>query len=216
MSHNASVLKVAMPKRVAALPVSEKGYPVPWFVAWINGKPDFRVVDPKKIVDAYHDKRCWVCGQQLGVYKTLAIGPMCVINRTTSEPPSHKDCAIFAAQACPFLVNPKMIRNDKDTPEGVVCPGIHFDRNPGVVALWTTRGYVRPRKVPNGILFTFDDPDEVLWFAHGRAATRAEVDASIAGGLPLLQKVADDEGNGASEDLAQLVAEAQRYLPVAE
>jgi len=27
------------------LPIDpDRGYPVPWFVAWVNGKPDFRVI----------------------------------------------------------------------------------------------------------------------------------------------------------------------------
>ena len=47
---------------------------------------------------------CWVCGEPLGVHKVYAIGPMCVINRTTSEPASHRDCAEFAVKACPFLL----------------------------------------------------------------------------------------------------------------
>lgn len=33
----------------------------------------------------------------------------------------------------------------------------------------------------------------VEWYAHGRAATRAEVLAAIDGGLPLLQEICDSE-----------------------
>ena len=39
-----------MPSRIAALPVDERGYPVPWFVAWIDGKPEFRCADPAKFL----------------------------------------------------------------------------------------------------------------------------------------------------------------------
>lgn len=212
--YNSSVLRIDMPSRVKALPVSEKGFPVPWFVAWIDGKPDFRVVDPEKVYKAYTQKRCWICGDQIGVYKTLAIGPMCALTRTTSEPASHKDCAIFAAKACPFLVNPKMRRNGNDVPDGASCPGIHLDRNPGVIALWTTREEIRHMRVENGILFRFGDPEDVLWFAEGRMATRAEVDFSIAGGLPFLESLAMQDGADAIKELANIVEAGKKYLPV--
>jgi hypothetical protein len=31
-----------LPLRMRGLPLDERGYPVPWFVAWIDGKPEFR------------------------------------------------------------------------------------------------------------------------------------------------------------------------------
>jgi hypothetical protein len=36
-----------MPARFARLPADERGYPVPKFVEWIDGKPDFRCVDSR-------------------------------------------------------------------------------------------------------------------------------------------------------------------------
>src|SRR5215471_20238556 len=99
-----------MPERVAKLPRDEKGRPVPWFVAWPDGKPDFRCVDAPKIYIAYRDQLCWICGEKLGKFLAFPIGPMCAVNHIASEPPSHKDCAIYAAMACPFLATPKMHR----------------------------------------------------------------------------------------------------------
>ena len=90
-----SVLRVPMPNRIMALSVSEKGFPVPWFVAWIGGKPDLRVVAEGKIEAAHRKKLCWVCGQPMGRFKAMTLGPMCIINRTISEPPSHRDCAVL-------------------------------------------------------------------------------------------------------------------------
>lgn len=75
-----------------------------------------------------------------------------------------------------------------------------------------TRGY-RPFKAPGGVLFTFDDPEEVLWFAEGRPATRAEVEASIYSGMPLLEAEAAKEGEPAMAALRQMTANAMRYLP---
>lgn len=37
------------PPKMQHLPVDERGFPAPYFVAWIDGKPDHRVVDPEKL-----------------------------------------------------------------------------------------------------------------------------------------------------------------------
>jgi len=92
-----------LPSRMQTLKLDHRGYPVPWFVAWIDGKPDFRVMDGKKMNQAVRFKKCWVCGSPLGRRFTFCIGPMCAINRTIGEPPSHHECVDFSARACPFL-----------------------------------------------------------------------------------------------------------------
>lgn len=101
-----------LPERMADLPVDDRGYPVPWFVAWHDGKPEFRAMDPAKFARAIKEKRCWVCGERLGVNLCFVAGPMCGINRTSSEPPSHLMCARWSAQNCPFLSNPRMVRRE--------------------------------------------------------------------------------------------------------
>lgn len=184
-----------LPPRIARLPLDARGYPVPWFVAWLpDGTPEFRVMDGAKFRLAVTQRRCWVCGDFLGVHLTFVIGPMCAITRTISEPPSHHDCAEWAARHCPFLSRPRMVRRedgleqlrtDLGARDGAGCP---LDRNPGVSCLWTTRTY-RLFTAPqgnSGTLIRLGDPSRVEWFAEGRPATRAEVEASISSGLPLL------------------------------
>jgi hypothetical protein len=210
----AAIRHVQMPDRIASLPVSDKGFPVPWFVLWIDGQPDFRIIDHTKIARAHKQKLCWVCGKTMGRYKAMTIGPMCAINRTISEPPSHRDCAVFSAQACPFLANPRAKRREVGLPENAQeAPGVGLKRNPGATAVWVTEHY-RPFRVDGGVLFTFDDPTEVLWFAHGRAATRQEVMDSITSGLPILQAEADKEGPAAIAALEKMTAQAMIYLPL--
>lgn len=214
MEYNAAIRAIGMPDRIKRLPVSPKGFPVPWFVAWIDGVPDFRVIERDRISDAVKYKRCWVCGDPLGRTFAMTLGPMCAINRTISEPPSHRECAIYSAVACPFLANPRTRRREVGLPEEArEMPGNGIKRNPGAVAVWLTRGY-RPFKVGHGVLFTFDDPTEVLWFAEGRAAQRDEVEASIYSGLPLLEAEAEKEGPQAIAALQRMPADAMRYLPV--
>lgn len=212
-AYNASIQNIPMPDRIKRLPVSPKGFPVPWFVAFIDGVPDFRVIEKDKIPEAVNKNKCWMCGESLGVYKAMILGPMCAINRTISEPPSHRECAVYAVTACPFLSNQKMRRNTANMPEGTKDPaGTGLKRNPGAVAIWITKSY-SPFKAEGGVLFTFGDPEEVLWYAEGRAAMREEVEASISSGLPLLEEVAREQGPGAVAALKRATEEAMIFLP---
>ena len=184
----AAIRDIPRPDRIARLPVSAKGFPIPWFVATIEGVPDFRVIGRGKMQQAWRQKLCWVCGAPLGRNLAMTLGPMCLVNRTISEPPAHKECAVYSCLACPFLSNPAMRRHEAGLPEDrVEAPGFGIKRNPGAMAVWMTRG-VRPFRAydGSGTLFTFDDPTEVLWFSRGREATRDEVLHSINTGLPIL------------------------------
>jgi hypothetical protein len=202
-----------LPPRMKKLPLDHRGFPVPWFVAFIDGKPDFRVVDTPKIGIAVKQRRCWVCGEPLGVRMAFVIGPMCAVNRVISEPPSHRDCAIFSATACPFLTQPRMRRNTNDLPAHNEAAGFGLQRNPGAACVWVTRGYrpFRPYVGAPGVLFNIGEPEEVLWFAEGRAATRDEVMASIETGLPLLR--AEEEGPEAVAALQSSLARAMKLVP---
>src|SRR4051794_7295681 len=109
-------------------------------------------MDAEKLALAHNQKRCWVCGEPLGAFKTFVIGPMCAINRTSAEPPSHRECAEFSARTCPFLTKPRMRRNEKALPEERTCLGFMIERNPGVTLLWITKKYT-PFKAPGDVLF---------------------------------------------------------------
>lgn len=178
----------AVPRRMQKLHIEERGYPTPWFVQWIEGKPDFRVMDAAKRVRAVNEKLCWLCGEPLGVNLAFLIGPMCAINLVSAEPPSHRDCAEFAVKACPFLAMPKMVRRESGLPENYSdqVGGVMIKRNPGVILLWITKGY-RVVKDDEGFVLRLGAPTEVAWYREGRFATRAEVLESIESGLPALQ-----------------------------
>ena len=213
------------PARIAHLPRDERGYPVPWFVAWfIDGAeagrgargaaPDFRILATGAREKAVRQALCWVCGEQMGAHQVFAIGPMCSINRTTMEPPAHRACAEYAAQACPFLTRPRQRRDTKGLPDDCHVDGDMIARNPGCVCLWESRYRLwRPR--PGEWLFELGDPVRVDWWAYGRRASRAEVEASIASGYPALLEPAVAEGPEALAELTRLRALAERYLPAA-
>jgi hypothetical protein len=203
----------ALPARIAALPVDARGYPVPWFVAWLDGKPEFRAMDPQKLRLAVRERRCWVCGETLDRVMTFVIGPMCTVNRVSAEPPSHRECAEFSARACPFLTRPHMVRREAGLPDGCQdAPGLAIKRNPGVVCLWDTVKYTLLHEL-NGVLFRIGDPRRVSWYAEGREATREEVLASMESGLPALSNMAEAQGPHAVAELRRMHAAAQRHLP---
>lgn len=207
---------VEIPERMAKLPRNKVGYTIPWFVDYIEGEPDFRVMDGRKLVEAIRFKKCWLCGGPLGRYGTFAIGPMCAVNKISSEPPSHLDCATFAAKACPFLTRPKMVRRETGIPKEATSAGHMIARNPGVTLLWVSRHW-EPWKVPEdqggGILIDIGAPANVYWYAQGREATHDEVMESIESGYPLLMELAEKQGTEAVEQLEKQRKEALLLVP---
>lgn len=199
-----------------------RGYPVPFFVGKIDGEYDFRLADPKKLSACIKGNLCWVCGETLGRNKSFVIGPMCGITRTSAEPPSHHECAVYSAQFCPFLTRPSMKRRDHENlkVDSVQPAGNTIERNPGCCAVWTTTSYslfaVGDEK--GGFLIKVGDPEKVEWFAEGRAATRAEVVASIDSGVPILRDMCDKEDTNARrasshKQLDEMIVVLEQYLP---
>lgn len=213
-----------LPIHMRGLLVDHRGFPVPWFVQWMEngkparygiGEPDFRVMDTQKFIRCRQGLEvCWICGNRLGVHKIFTIGPMCSINRIISEPPSHRVCAEFAVKACPFLSKPRMRRNEKDLPAGEVA-GFHIDRNPGISCLWETNEYRWFRTVHggSGYLCSLGEPRQTEWYTEGRLASRAEVLESIESGYPFLMNMAKKEGNESIRDLERKKAQVLKLLP---
>lgn len=210
---------VPIPPRMDLLPrdPDRPYFPVPWFVYWNEGKPDYRVIAPGKIVKAVRQNRCWLCGQVMGSMKAFVIGPMCAVNRTSAEPPSHCDCAEYAVKVCPFMTKPAMKRNEKNLPEDMKeAAGFGIKRNPGVVLVWETKTYTpfRAHAGEDGVLFEIGNHAAISFWAEGRAATREEILLSIDSGIPILRKMADeDPKSGAHEELDRRYNAALALLP---
>lgn len=203
-----------LPDRLKKLPV-HRGYPTPWFVAWRDGVPEFRCMDPEKFVRAVRERLCWVCGEPLGKFMAFVAGPMCGINRTSAEPPCHLECARWSVRNCPFLSKPQMERRENDLPENTKeAAGFAIRRNPGVGLLWITKDYevFRPGAGASGVLFGMGAPERVEWWALGKPATRAQVEASVAGGLPLLEDLAREQP-GALDELHRMKAAFEALYP---
>lgn len=143
-------VKSEVPARIKKLPVDSTGNPVPWFVAWIHGVPDFGVIGEDKVREAIRFKRCWTCGETLGTKVCFVLNPEGVVEKTTIEPPMHRDCSVYAAQ--------------------------NLYEGPRVV--WTTTGYTLSIET-TGVLFCLGEPHEVWWFGDGRKLTRAEASRAL-------------------------------------
>jgi hypothetical protein len=212
---------VPLPQRIAKLPVDKRGYPVPWFVAKDDrGEWDFRMMDGQKLYRAVKERLCWVCGEKLGRYLAFTIGPMCAINRSSGEPPSHRECSEFSAQACPFLTNPEQKRNERKVHGEFVPPGGEMiRRNPGVTMTWICERYTI-QQTERGPIFKIGDPTEVIFFREGRKASQREIFDSIESGLPILYDMAQEEGPKAIEALYAAKAKAydivRMYAPANE
>ncbi|PWI16056.1 hypothetical protein DI272_19190 [Streptomyces sp. Act143] len=203
---------VPVPPRLARRPRDKHGRLVPWFVGYVNGQPDHRLVRPGGITDAVRFNHCFLCGQTLGAYKTFVLGPMCTINRVSAEPPSHRDCAEYAVQACPFLTHPHM-RRRPNLPEDTVAPDGTMDpRNPGASVTWTVRTY---SKKPGMQLFDLGEPAWVEWWREGRRATYSEALDALVAGCDVLQDEAakDTHPLRAAASLDEQYWKATNYLP---
>lgn len=183
-----------LPDAMARLPRDHRGYPVPEFVAWIDGVPDFRIIKPGWWAHCHNKHRCWLCGGGMGKRMWFVTGPMCTVTRTISEPPSHRQCALFAIKNCPFLTRPLAKRNERDMPVDGTMAGIGILRNPGVVALWECTSYRVFRDQTGLPLIEMGEPAHVSFWREGRRATTAEVQHAIATGIPALAETAAREG----------------------
>lgn len=205
-----------VPEMMQYLPVDVRGYPVPFFVLWVEGQAEFRGTTKEVAKLCVDYELCWVCGRPMaGLTRAFVIGPMCSVNRISAEPPAHIECSRYSVVACPFLTKPQMVRRENDMPanrnEG---PGIPLKHNPGVMLLWfvrDTKGYEILHET-NGLLWHFTrDPIGVEWYTRGRRANRQECLDAFDIGLPkLLEAAAQDD---LTPEVPGWVKRAHRLLP---
>lgn len=202
-----------LPDKMRHLPIDERGYPVPFFVQWIDGKPDHRIVDSRKVSLCIKARRCWICGHELGAFKVFTVGPMCAVNRVSGEPPAHRDCALYAVHACPFLSRPRAKRRESNLPEEVRINDGMLEHNPGVSLMWTTRTY-KPFRGGGSILYDMGPAERMEWFAEGRPATLPEIEEAIGRGFPALMDAARQDGPASVELLSKRLESLRAALSV--
>lgn len=105
--------QIEIPDFLSHLKKDERGYPIPFFVAQIDGKPDFRMLSEYKLLMCVEKKLCGICGKKLHEYQYFITGKMGLKNGTHSDPPMHRECAEYSMQVCPHLHFEKSDRNDR-------------------------------------------------------------------------------------------------------
>lgn len=199
-------------------PIDHRGFPVPWFVTEKDdrGRWDFAAIQSDRFVQAVREDRCWVSGEKLGKWRSFVIGPMCVVNRVSSDPPVRREVGIWSAQICPFLTRPMAQRDRRwrdEVDEDGIFPGqrgVMLAQNPGICAVYSTRDVRFDRRRH---LFFLGDPGEVRFFCEGREATPEEVWRAVDRGLVKLRKMAEEDGPGAVGEFERYVERARSVLP---
>lgn len=104
-----------IPKELAHLKIDSRGYPIPYFVSYINGKPEFRFLDGARLDMILERKVCHICGKKLPTdFFYFIAGPFGLLNKISTDAPMHRLCAEFSIFACPHLYRQKAERRDND------------------------------------------------------------------------------------------------------
>lgn len=104
-----------IPKELSHLKKDDRGYPIPYFAMTIDGKPEFRFIDPKRQEDIINRRVCHICGKKLHKdYCYFVSGIQGMTNCVSSDAAMHRVCAEFSLQVCPYLFFLKAERNERD------------------------------------------------------------------------------------------------------
>lgn len=118
-------LNIPIPKELAHLPIDERGYPIPYFAAIVDGKHDFRLLDARKQQRATEGKLCAVCGRKLPKdFCYFISGVLGLTNQVSTDPAMHRTCAEFSLRACPHMYFQKAERRDTNVDITEVSEGL--------------------------------------------------------------------------------------------
>lgn len=160
---------VQMPPRIAALPKTENGYPVPFFVIVKNGVPDLRVLDPRKQQRCFKQNLCGICGQGLDYWVAFVSGPQARSFRVSADPPMHEECAEYALKVCPYLVRPSAKRAKEYSVEvNLTDPHFLSDRPEKMALIIARRDSVKFGLANGSLMFSYQTPKRTRWWQDGQ------------------------------------------------
>lgn len=154
-------LDLIVPDRMRLRPVDRRGYPIP-YTAFIDGdgKPDFTLIDPVRVLECAEHRVCGLCGEKIGYRIAFVGGPLTVRNRVSNDPGMHVDCGHFATMACPHLAL-EGTRYARHT-QGYRTVGQVLSKSP-ITAMAITRSF----KYTEQKLFKFATPIEIRYYPFG-------------------------------------------------
>jgi hypothetical protein len=161
-----------MPRSLARRPRWKGKYPIP-YVMFIDdrGRPDFRVNDEAKRIQAINHRLCALCGQPLSHRQSAFIGgPKCERYRLFIDGPMHEGCAGYAFTMCPYLAAPgarhaePAVLSARHSGEAVAVDGLASSARPERMGLFLARDWriVRLAGQP-GLYFYVEKFTRIEW-----------------------------------------------------
>ena len=93
-------LLIPMPPRIARLPRTKHGLPVPYIAEeHKDGSPNLGMVNSVISGHCHRKSLCSICGEKLApAERTFITGPSCVFGSDygCNDPPMHEECARYA------------------------------------------------------------------------------------------------------------------------
>ncbi len=155
---------VAVPPAMQALPRDARGFPIPAIVLRdAAGRPHFTINDNRKVVQALEEDRCTICWNRLTRGRWFLGGPLSALHPqgAYNDPPTHRECAHYALQVCPYLAAPHYAKRVADG-RRVAQAGLGIGINPssdterpalfvlvmavGQSVRWSALPTIRPRR----------------------------------------------------------------------
>jgi len=134
-----------------------------------DGVPDFKVIDEKKRRGCLQRGLCGLCGKPLDKVIVFIGGPKCVEQRLFLDPPMHKDCALYAAQVCPYLRDAEAEYSD--------APARHLGKDDTVIRDYEDINPQRPDRLAIYYCRSYDMIEgNGTWIAKAGKPTRVDWD----------------------------------------
>ncbi|MFJ6841385.1 cell envelope biogenesis protein OmpA [Streptomyces griseoluteus] len=133
------------------------GLVVPWVTGWNGDRPAFGILFPLRRITAVTQRRCQLCGQQLGRRIGLVVRPRDIEAGYSSEPGMHPECLDYATTACPML-NGSLDSYRQQPPSAVAHLVTSASPRQGLAAEAYDAWYI----TPSGYEVAYDPGGEVL------------------------------------------------------
>lgn len=129
-------------------------YPVPFVQQWVDGKPDFRVIDPEKVEECVRKTLCAICGIKLGEFSWFIGGDKCRYGHQFTDWAMHEQCAEFASATCPFVSGDRSGYSERALPENAVTvPHVSAVRPVMMYRFKTRTKQIRVTETVEGFVF---------------------------------------------------------------
>jgi hypothetical protein len=105
---------VRIPRRMNALQLDVRGYPIPYVVLRdTDGCPHFALNNTLRQLRVLQEMRCSICGGKLDKVLWFVGGPQSAFHLygAYGDPALHHECMTYALQMCPYLAMPNYIRS---------------------------------------------------------------------------------------------------------